>query len=272
MASPDIIIEHLRALSGAEIKRQRNIQNLYKEFRLALYDALGSNGDKEVTINSLAKYRRQIDRALDSFAKNLNSGLVEGLISGSKMAVDHAKEEMAVFQKGINARYVAINIRASVVLSNAEKLLVSQYESSVGRYSEHLRGRIGQILSQAALKNSTLDQVTKQLAGQRGLISAESYQVERIARTEYLRAYNIGRNQSTREAKRVLPDLKRRWDATLDSRTCDICGAADGQIAELDKPFKVHGVDLMTPQDSHPNCRCAETPYREAWKEYFKNK
>ncbi len=271
MASPDIILQHLKELARGEIKRQRDIQSLYKNFRLALYDALGVESDEIVKISSLGRYRREIDLAIDDFAKKLRAGLDRGLLSGAKIAVSHASDEIKVLQKGIGAKYVPLNIRASVVISRAEKLLLSQYESSVGRYSEHLRGRIGQILSQAALKNSTLDQVTKQLAGQRGLISAESYQVERIARTEYLRAYNIGRNQSTREAKRVLPDLKRRWDATLDSRTCDICGAADGQIAELDKPFKVHGVDLMTPQDSHPNCRCAETPYREAWKEYFDN-
>lgn len=269
MASPEIILRHLKQLAEAELKRVRNIRSLYSDFRLALYDALMEGAGETMTIDRLAAYRREIDRAIDAFARKLGSGLKSSLVNGVGMAVTHATDEINALQKGVGARYVALNVRASTVLSRTEKLLVSQYDSSIARYGEHLRTRMGQVMSQAALKSASIDDVAKNLAGQRGLVNLEQYQVERIARTEYLRAYNIGRNQSTREAQKVLPDLKRRWDSTLDDRTCDICSGMDGEIVELDEPWVVDGEEVMTPQDAHPNCRCAETPYREVWEDLF---
>lgn len=270
MPSPEIILAHLKELATAEIRRQRNVNSLYNQFRLELYDVLSAEDvQSEMTISKLAKFRREANKIIDQFAGKLNRGLKSGLVDGVDMAVGHATSEIIELQKGITGRGLRLNVRASVVMSKSKKLLINQYDSSVARYSEHLRNRIGRTLSSAALKNATIDQVTKELAGTKGLISAESYQVERIARTEYLRAYNIGRHESMVEAQKVLPDLQRRWDATLDSRSCDICEAADGQVVDLDEPFIVDGEEFMTPQDSHPNCRCAEIPYREVWAEQF---
>lgn len=266
--SPKVVLEHLKALAAGEINRHRIISSIYEQFRLALFDALGGDIADKMTIGRLAGYRREIDRAIELFATKLDRGLRVGLVEAAGMARRHVFDEIRVFQAGIGERYVALNIRASVVLSRAEKLLVSQYESSIARYSEHLRGRISKVLADGALKNATIDGLTKELAGTKGLVRAESYQVERIARTEYLRAHNIGRHEAAREARKVLPDLKRRWDATLDSRVCVLCEAAHGQVAELDEPFDVDGEEIMTPP-AHPNCRCAEIPYREAWAKEF---
>lgn len=56
--------------------------------------------------------------------------------------------------------------------------------------------------------------------------------------------------------------LKREWVATLDGRTRHAHAMLDGQKAEIGKPFKVDGYDIMFPGDkSAPaflvyNCRC----------------
>ena len=46
--------------------------------------------------------------------------------------------------------------------------------------------------------------------------------------------------------------------ATLDSKTCGVCGELDGDVHEVDKA--VVGVNMPP---FHPLCRCTDTPYRE---------
>ena len=43
--------------------------------------------------------------------------------------------------------------------------------------------------------------------------------------------------------------LKREWVATLDGRTRHAHAMLDGQKAEIGKPFKVDGYDIMFPGD-----------------------
>ncbi|MFY9342213.1 MAG: minor capsid protein [Planctomycetota bacterium] len=53
------------------------------------------------------------------------------------------------------------------------------------------------------------------------------------------------------EAFKAIGVDRYRWVATLDSRSCPVCGANDGKVWE-------HGDGPLPP--SHPNCRCAVTP------------
>lgn len=48
--------------------------------------------------------------------------------------------------------------------------------------------------------------------------------------------------------------LMKRWDATLDKSTCELCYSAHGEIVPIDEPFS-NG----EPGSVHPNCYCVET-------------
>ena len=56
--------------------------------------------------------------------------------------------------------------------------------------------------------------------------------------------------------------LRREWVATLDNRTRHAHAMLDGQQADIDKPFKVDGYEIMFPGDTSApgylvyNCRC----------------
>ena len=75
-------------------------------------------------------------------------------------------------------------------------------------------------------------------------------------------AQNAGRMDSYAAAEKMGIKLKREWVATLDGRTRHAHAMLDGQRAEIDKPFKVDGYEIMFPGDrSAPgyliyNCRC----------------
>ena len=84
----------------------------------------------------------------------------------------------------------------------------------------------------------------------------------RTARTAVTGAQNAGRMDSYAAAQKMGIKLKREWVATLDNRTRHAHAMLDGQQAEIDKPFKVDGYEIMFPGDTSApgylvyNCRC----------------
>lgn len=84
----------------------------------------------------------------------------------------------------------------------------------------------------------------------------------RTARTAVTGAQNAGRMDSYKAAQKMGIKLKREWLATLDNRTRHAHAMLDGQQAEMDKPFKVDGYEIMFPGDTSApgylvyNCRC----------------
>lgn len=84
----------------------------------------------------------------------------------------------------------------------------------------------------------------------------------RTARTAVTGAQNAGRMDSYAAAEKMGIKLRREWVATLDNRTRHAHAMLDGQRADIDKPFKVDGYEIMFPGDTSApgylvyNCRC----------------
>lgn len=87
----------------------------------------------------------------------------------------------------------------------------------------------------------------------------------RTARTAVTGAQNAGRMDSYAAAEKMGIKLRREWVATLDARTRHAHAMLDGQQADIDKPFKVDGYEIMFPGDTSApgylvyNCRCTTT-------------
>lgn len=84
----------------------------------------------------------------------------------------------------------------------------------------------------------------------------------RTARTAVTGAQNAGRMDSYVAAEKMGIKLKREWVAVIDKRTRHAHAMLDGQKAEMGKPFKVDGEEIMFPGDTSApgylvyNCRC----------------
>ena len=84
----------------------------------------------------------------------------------------------------------------------------------------------------------------------------------RIVATEGHRLQQLGALAAALEAESQGIAIRRKWDATLDSKTREAHGNADGQEVGTDKPFTVGGEELMTPGDPSGSpsntirCRC----------------
>lgn len=75
-----------------------------------------------------------------------------------------------------------------------------------------------------------------------------------IARTEMLRAYRGAQMESYRANSDVVDQW--RWTCALSPRTCAACLAMDGSLH-----------DLSEDMESHPCCRCTQTPVTKGWDE-----
>lgn len=105
-----------------------------------------------------------------------------------------------------------------------------------------------------------------------GALLQEQDQIDRIITTEWWAAYNAQRTDVERalvsfgdsatyklrdpqarlssNAKDWIPAILKRWNATLDKRTCPTCAGIDGEILLLGQFF-----DKSNPP-VHPRCRC----------------
>ncbi|HPS02710.1 MAG TPA: minor capsid protein, partial [Candidatus Sumerlaeota bacterium] len=81
------------------------------------------------------------------------------------------------------------------------------------------------------------------------VFSKAQYRMETIARTEILRAHNMGRLKFHQR----VGIQKLEWMAVEDERMCAVCGGLDGQVFEIEK---------FPQQPAHPLCRCVSQP---AW-------
>lgn len=119
----------------------------------------------------------------------------------------------------------------------------------------------------------------------RGIATGQSYaqiakNLNNVAQTKYGNAVRIVRTEGHRiqqqsafdaqqSAKKKGCDVLKQWDAALDGRTRDTHRALDGQIREVDEPFKANGKSAMYPgafgdPAEDCNCRCTSNT-RARW-------
>lgn len=175
-------------------------------------------------------------------------------------AVKWAKQNAARLIKDISDETRAA-VRQAVKRAVAGEMTTQQ----VARYTREIVGLTGQ--QETAVFNFYERAIASGYSDADALAEAQDYagrlrvyRSEVIARSEVLRAENAGQELLWMQGKAAgsLTGLKRKWIATPDERECDICKEMDGQVTEIDEPWEYDGEAFMTPQDSHPQCRCSE--------------
>lgn len=122
------------------------------------------------------------------------------------------------------------------------------------------RRKIANAVMQGIIQGEAIDEIADRIARQTG--SQNMNAMTRYARTAMTGAQNAGRMETMHEAQDMGIKVKKRWIATLDSRTRDAHQDLDGQVQEVDKPFDSELGKIMYPGDptAHPanvwNCRC----------------
>lgn len=108
-----------------------------------------------------------------------------------------------------------------------------------------LRTLIGEWINNSLTYRQLVDDVSRTVGSRQ--------RAEMVATTEITRAYAEGNRAAWRRGG-VIQQM--RWYTANDERTCPICGAAHGQISDVNGDFS-NG--LFPP--AHPRCRCSVHPY-----------
>jgi SPP1 gp7 family putative phage head morphogenesis protein len=155
-------------------------------------------------------------------------------------------------------------------LDQAEKEVakaILKYMTLAGDVQRELADGIKRVILQGIVQGKGTDDIVRDLghvviykdsfrqAGTR-VFSKSQYRMEMIARTEVLRAHNMGRLRFHRK----VGIQKLEWMTMDDERTCQVCGPLDG------KKYSISDTSPTTPVSNRPKpaswLRPAEKTYR----------
>lgn len=162
------------------------------------------------------------------------AGLVEGITDRTQTQIQEAVARG--IQTGSGIPRIARAIRQGVGLTPRDAAAVERYEERLIK-----EGRPA-----AQVKRMTTAYRKRKL----------KERAETIARTEVVRARNIGQDLAWELAVaegELEPTEKREWIA---KDPCPICKALDGTTAKLGQPFRADGHVVMRPP-AHPRCKCS---------------
>ncbi len=247
--------EEMRKLIGTELNGREWTEADYKQWRL----------------NQIARGKR---------FEALRDRIAERMTEANAVAVSYCNDETPGIYS-LNRNYTAYTIeqvsdKASFDLWDEQtvKRLIAEQPELMPYYPkraalrrgidlEYGRKQIAASVTSGILQGKSIGHIADDL--QARMTDIDRASAIRTARTAVTGAQNAGRMDSYAAAQKMGIKLKREWVATLDNRTRHAHAMLDGQQADIDKPFKVDGYEIMFPGDkSAPgylvyNCRCTLT-------------
>lgn len=152
-------------------------------------------------------------------------------------------------------------VRAAILAPYKGSTFVERFKGSDDIFQQKIR----QSIVQSQIAGETMYQAQKRIAAELGLNISRRTKADRsahradfnrtqmIARTEMIRASNLGTLAFYERNKDTLKGWT--WKATNDERTCPICGDLDGQNFTFDSG--------RLPPPEHPSCRCGSLAWFE---------
>ena len=141
-----------------------------------------------------------------------------------------------------------------VVPREAVEWLDGYVPELAGVWSESLLVRVREVIKRHLVVGGTTEMVSSALAAvlsEAGRVVAA--RAEAVARTESMRAYNMGSLVGMRETEGFVRGV--RFSAILDKRTSRMCRMRDGMTFRLDDPRLMGNTPPL-----HPNCRSVLVP------------
>jgi len=146
----------------------------------------------------------------------------------------------------------------TIVDTNALDFMTQYNLTLAGDVNRELADGIKRVIMQGIIEGKGTDDIVRDLgrvviykdsfkqAGTK-VFSKAQYRMEMIARTEVLRAHNMGRLKFHQH----VGIKKLEWMTMGDERTCPVCGPLNGKTFPIDK---------FPGQPAHPFCRCTNLP------------
>lgn len=183
------------------------------------------------------------------------------------------KDRMAVFAENYNFEAYKLEKRLKGVINfnlynerAVEKLIkknpkmLPEWKIKERKDYAWNRQKVENAITQGIVQGKRIDEITDNLVDT--LCTANDSKMRTFARTAVTGAQNAGRQAQMHDAEDMGIRVKKRWVATLDSRTRDTHQELDGQEVPVNEPFEVDGMEIMYPGDPNAepelvyNCRC----------------
>jgi hypothetical protein len=245
--------------SDISIDEKRKLEKEYKDWRVN--QMLTGDRWKEMLdtmskdyINANDKARGMVnDKALDVYALNHNYGTyqveTETLLDTSYTLYDRSTVNRLI-SKNPKMLPEASKRTMDRIKRNKEKVWCQQ--------------KLQSAILQGVIQGEPLMKIAGRLRSVSNMTTAQSM---RNARTMLTNAQSAGRYDSYRRAKDIGLNIKVVWIATLDNHTRHEHRMLDGQMQDVDVPFKVGddeimypadfgGADYKVPPELIYNCRC----------------
>lgn len=202
------------------------------------------------------------------------------------LSISNFQEEWHAFSTLFEGTVQPIPLDEAVILTRGKKLLWPRFETSAEKYAGTIGDRTRIHLATSRARGETIFELTNRLERHLpDVFKSNRWDAERLARTETMNAYAVHHREAILEGNKEDPELVSRWDASYDGRRCPMCASLDGQTANTAKGEmfvakwrstskkgpRLHVLRIEKPP-GHPCCRCIETPWRESWAAYARNK
>ena len=203
------------------------------------------------TKTHLTKAQAEINATLKGLAEKYPKVLNEG----RKEVIQNNFNDMQKQLMGLSGEATAKELLKSnfTLPTNVVKQIMRQpvggqiLENWISDHLGHIKSGIKKELTQSIIQAETMPQAAKRLEKTFDLSKRGA---NLIAKTSILEAGNAARDEVYKENKDFIVGYS--WVATLDIRTCPVCGNLDGRTEKKRNE--------LPPAPNHPLCRCVVRP------------
>lgn len=161
---------------------------------------------------------------------------------------------------GISVNFGIYDADTAGLLIREQPDLLPKKKLNRGKDGRWNRKAVTGSVLQGIIQGESIDDIARRIA--RDTAQQNSKAMIRYARTATTGAQNAGRMETMHRARGMGINIRKQWLATLDARTRDSHRHLDGEVVDIDKPFRSDFGNIMFPGDpaAHPgdvyNCRC----------------
>jgi SPP1 gp7 family putative phage head morphogenesis protein len=262
--------EPLRKLIPVLAEAERELAT---DLELVLASMKGGTYKAQMLRRALVQVRGSLN-AIERVRPEMKAELTKAGRRAGQMANRHIMDELAAFSLRFGGTITPVPMLAA---SKAlEKSLIHRFDSMSKRWSMQAKDEIRHQIALGLVRGEDIGQMTKRLTGKnipgltvkegadyisKEIMRRNTAKAHRIVRTEVVNAYNEHALDQIEEVHALDPRIMKRWDATIDMRTCAYCRRLH-EVAVHPKEMFPGGVDAPP---LHPHCRCAVIVWRDDW-------
>ena len=240
-------------LKQLERQYQAALNDINRKIRLLTTDELTQSRIYQIEYQKAVK--KQIEGILDKLQGDEYTTIHEYLHDSYTTAFVGTAYDLA--GQGIPL-IMPIDQAAAVRAIQTESKISEGLYNALGVDTKHLKKAISNEVTRGIASNLTFSDIARNISN---VSRAPIANAKRIARTEGHRIQQASAYDAQKTAKSKGADVVKQWDSTLDGATRPVHRELDGQICEVDEPFKAHGKKAMYPGSfgdpaEDCNCRC----------------